>query len=1297
MVPLHLIADRFELHGLAGTGGMGAVYRARDRHSGRWVALKLMSQASHLRQDTERFLREAQILAELRHPGIVSYVTHGCAEPLEGTDKEQLYLVMEWLEGESLATRLAATRLSLVESMLLLRRVAEALAVAHQRGIVHRDIKPANLFLRGGLIGEATLLDFGIARQQPAVMTSNKLAAALTRGGEVLGTPEYMSPEQARGDVEIGPAADIFSLGCVMYQCLTGQLPFSASNPAAVLAKILLETPRPVQELRRALPEPIAALIMRMLAKDPAQRPKDAGALVADFLALGPLPLRERASGSFSLAPAGGPPATAGAEQRLFSIVLSTPSAGAEKKEKRALLTRDLERCGAQVEWLLDESLLVTCSGEGNAIDQAARAGRCALLIKAHWPLSEVVLATGRGVAVGQIPRGEVIDRAFHMLSVRLSAAADETEEGQSGVWLDALSAGLLSRQFALACAQSGWLLLREPRSLDRSEPLLGKPTPCVGRESELSTLSGILSSCIENSSSCGLVVVAPPGMGKSRLRREFIRRWQSTADPALRVEIVQGQGDPLIAGTPYKLLGSMLRRLCMISGSEPLDIQQFRLQERLGQRLAAVLPPQEAQRLVEVLGELCGVPLSGVRLAEPSRPALDVLPCESQREEIGDAGQAFLGFLAAECTARPQLWIIEDLQWADRPSVELLHTAIRSLSTHPFMVLALGRPEVWDSFPHLRTERWQEIILQGLSRKACERLVRGALGGQVDDGLVVRVSEQAGGNALFLEEMVRAIAEGKRDEIPDTVLAMLQARLARLPAEARRVLRLASVFGQTFRFSALRMFLGPEVNEELLKAWLQGLVTSELIESVRDAESDTEELFRFRHGLLRDAAYGLLTADDRIHAHCLAAQHLERQGGAAAHYRQALAVLEGQPETPQKQRRCAELLVQLVRVTRGCERAEHNLAQLARAHELLRSAQAAEPSRDFDEVLETHIQYWTGLLHYDHNRMGAAIKHFEAVIERNLNNPDDQSLVAIPASLVGRVYALQGHFGRALWLLEKLTPMLKEDPEQLDPQLIISISFLGYTLAISGKGQRGREVAQRALAIASQRREPALVAAAAGMLGVVQLALGELGRCVQELPAAIAAAEQAGSLLHLYANLGIYAWALSRLGQHEAAEESMARSERVGRELGQPLILWDWLLTIRAEMAWNRGRAEDACRLASEAVQAAQQAGGVYCTALSHRVWAQALAVLPGATWQDVESHLGLSLDGLRSGQARIEAARTQAVWGNLCSLCGRDTEARRHLQAACDQFAQSGLDADLAAARASLRQLAGAAALEG
>src|SRR5262249_41117071 len=273
MMPREPLADRFELEQPIGTGGMGTVFRARDSISGEIVAVKIIAEGqSHL---AERFAREAKVLAALSHPGIVRYIAHGV------TSSGKLFLAMEWVDGEILKTRLERGPLTLGASVIRATRVAEAPGVAHPGGIVHRDLKPSNLMLPGGRVDLVKVLDFGIAQREGKTQ--------LTQTGMMLGTAGYMAPEQARTGEPIDARADVFALGCALFQCLTGVPPFDGDTTAAILAKTRFGTAPRVSELWPEVPENLDGLVARMLAKEPALRPSNGANLAAALAALGPL------------------------------------------------------------------------------------------------------------------------------------------------------------------------------------------------------------------------------------------------------------------------------------------------------------------------------------------------------------------------------------------------------------------------------------------------------------------------------------------------------------------------------------------------------------------------------------------------------------------------------------------------------------------------------------------------------------------------------------------------------------------------------------------------------------------------------------------------------------------------------------------------------------------------------------------------------------------------------------------------------------------------------------------------
>jgi TPR repeat protein len=261
---------RFTLIGEAGSGGMGVVYEAKDRDSGRRVAIKIITGLAGP-NERARFAAEAEVLERLDHPAIVDYVDHGL------TADGEPYIAMEWLVGESLATRLERGRLSVAETAILGARIADALVHAHANGVVHRDLKPSNVLLVEGKLEEAHLIDFGVAKHGDR---------DLTHTGQMIGTPGYMAPEQVRGDKSVGASADLFALGCVLYKALTTRDAFSGAEVMEVLARLLLEDPPLVESLAPDVPPRLAHLIGSLLSKDPKKRLSDAALVSSELRAI---------------------------------------------------------------------------------------------------------------------------------------------------------------------------------------------------------------------------------------------------------------------------------------------------------------------------------------------------------------------------------------------------------------------------------------------------------------------------------------------------------------------------------------------------------------------------------------------------------------------------------------------------------------------------------------------------------------------------------------------------------------------------------------------------------------------------------------------------------------------------------------------------------------------------------------------------------------------------------------------------------------------------------------------------
>ncbi len=419
--------SRFELEALVGAGGHAQVWRAHDRVRDMLVAVKLLVRTDATWVDADRRLvAEAGVLATLREPGIVGYVAHGVT-PGGGP-----YLVEDWIDGPTLRAYMRSPGLDAREAVALVAAVAEAVGAAHALGVIHRDLKPENILLAGGDLGQPRLVDFGLARHSGL--------RGLTRTGVVLGTVGYVAPEQARGDRELDVRVDVFTLGCLLYELLTGRPAFAGSGMLAVAAKVQGHEPPPLAE---TCPEAavVVPVLAQMMAKDPAHRLSDGRAVAAALRAVTPdAGPRRTARRDDVETETMQEPAVARGTAGGRAIVTGVAVLGDEQDDPEVWRAACAQVPGDTIQ-MSGAALLVTFGGT-----DAVTAVDTARTLAERLP--------GATIAIVTAPADELADRAFALVE----AAAIADAFGPGGIRVDPTTAALLPA--ALVVRRGGDLLV---------------------------------------------------------------------------------------------------------------------------------------------------------------------------------------------------------------------------------------------------------------------------------------------------------------------------------------------------------------------------------------------------------------------------------------------------------------------------------------------------------------------------------------------------------------------------------------------------------------------------------------------------------------------------------------------------------------------------------------------------------------------------------------------------------------------------------------------------------------------
>ena len=834
------LGGRFVIEREVGRGGAGVVFRAYDQVSQGLVALKvLQAEAGDVPEEEERLRREGELLAELKHPGIVRMVASGVLD-----ETGQPYVAMEWLEGEDVSARQRRSPLSLRQSVELVASVSDALVAAHDLGVVHRDIKPGNIFLCEGdaapnatLAGTPKLVDFGVAAKSDVM---------ISRLGDVVGTPAYMAPEQARGDAPIDVRCDVYSLGATLFELLTGRPPHVGPTKIATLAR-LVTTPAPrLSELRRDVAPGLDDLVHRMLATEPDQRPGD----MREVSALLRQALREASDAPPRVMTPSEPVMSSRLGSSASRLVTSIVALRFENGSARDRALDHLKERGADAVPLGPEALVAHLGAQRATgmeavagLDLGRRLARAGAQVGIASGRARMSLTSRTGAAH---PVGEVVDRA--------SALAKEAAPGV--VLADVTTSELGRGRYEFKTRDDGAAVVGEQVRGQRADRVGG--APFVGREAELAQVVNAFERVCSDATPVLVSITGPPGIGKTRLRREVIARLAAGKQaPLVIVQRSEAYGRGHALGAAADILRAIIS---LPKGATSREAEQA-IVSRLGPSTVSNLTTKNR----EILARL----LANEQLPEGLDPrgARDVL------------WLAMTDLVAQVTAGQPTIIATEDLQWADPESIGWLDHLLGRTNLRPLMVMALVRPNFWSEHGERFSGRDHvNLELRPISLKAVRTIVRAVLGDAANDESVERIAEQAGGLPLFAEELARVTAGGRGSLQAPTIESVIQASLDNLEEECRDALGRLSVFGLSVWDTGLEA-LGLSGAEGLMKE----LSAAEVLVEQNVSRFPGAREWLFKHALVREVAYKSLGERERKELHVLAARFLASMGEDAA------------------------------------------------------------------------------------------------------------------------------------------------------------------------------------------------------------------------------------------------------------------------------------------------------------------------------------------------------------------------------------------------------------------------------
>jgi serine/threonine protein kinase/tetratricopeptide (TPR) repeat protein len=885
--------DKYEILGKLGGGGMGVVFKAADTKLKRTVALKLLP--PELMRDPEyyqRFIQEAQTASMLEHQNVCTI--HEINETADG----QCYIIMPFYDGETLKKIIDRGPLPIEQSINTAIQIAQGLSKAHNSGIIHRDIKPANIMiLEDGL---AKILDFGLAK-----LTEQ---TRLTKSPTVLGTVAYMSPEQASGR-DVDHRSDIWSLGAVLYEMLTAQLPFGGDNDQAIIYGILKKPPIPPSDFNKEIPQELEKIALKCLHKVTTQRYPSADDLLSELSTLRSSRLIKKYETETRIERK--TEIKKGTEQRQATIMLvrivgyTKLLEDSDMEEAASLMKNCYEICGSIDEKYqghinkIEGDTLQFCFGVPHSIEKAShKALSAALEIRSKLirfcqqefpqvPLNVRIGINTGNVIVGAIGSGPSQDFFVMGDTVNISSKLmDAAGDGQ--IVVGPLTKKHAGNEFQFASLkplvlegttdsiptyelQSVKQKIQRPKILEERVVY----SEMIGREKELDKIQLQILKLLNFEGSI-LSVIGEAGIGKSRLVSEIKRRMDTK-----KINLLEGRAISIGKNLSFYPIIDILKSWARIQEQDgPSESLQ-----KLEHAIMSVYPEEQAD-ILPFIATLMGLEIPAKyqdRLEGIEGEALEKLILVNLRKLIIKASKQ-----------KPLIFILEDLHWADSSSIELVKALYRVAEENPVLFINVLRPNYEETGEPLRKSLrslyyhlYDEIRLESLQESESEQLLFNLLKIKgFPPKLMKRITSIVGGNPFFIEEIVRSmidqgaveLKEGKFQvtekielvEIPQTVNDVLLSRIDRLDEETKSLLKIASVIGRNFFYKILAEVSesGEDIDEKL--DYLKN------IQLILERRRMQELEYLFKHALAQEATYNSILTKQRKSLHLKIANSIQ-------------------------------------------------------------------------------------------------------------------------------------------------------------------------------------------------------------------------------------------------------------------------------------------------------------------------------------------------------------------------------------------------------------------------------------